>query len=316
MKPPESYEDILSEPNTAYLLYDNKKRSSVPYGVLITYGQRHWVRMLWARTRNLNRWSPVGTFVPDDLQLGAGELGQPADCSVRPADIRGKRGCISLLHVPNIGTIVPNMSTRAGTLSNILFSGSRRSILALLYGHADEQFYLREITRRAGTGIGATQRELRQLSAAGLIQDVRRGHQIYYQANRKNPIFAELKSILAKTSGIRDILLEVLSPLGGRIKLAFVYGSIARGEETSSSDVDLMVVGEVSFADVTSALSESEAKLGREVNPTVYGPREFRGKLAAKNHFLTAVAKEKKLFVMGDEREFRRLGQERLARRA
>jgi predicted nucleotidyltransferase len=208
------------------------------------------------------------------------------------------------------------MGTHVRTLSNILFSGSRRSILALLYGHADEQFYLREITRRARTGIGATQRELRQLSEAGLIQSVRRGHQIYYQANRKNPIFAELKSILAKTSGIRDILREVLTPFADRIKLAFVYGSIARGEETSSSDVDVMVVGDVSFADVASALSESDMKLGRELNPTVYGPREFREKLAAKNHFLSTVAKDKKLFVIGDEREFRRLGQERLARRA
>jgi predicted nucleotidyltransferase len=208
------------------------------------------------------------------------------------------------------------MGTSAGTLSNILFGQSRRSILALLYGHADEQFYLREISRRARTGIGATQRELRQLSEAGLIEGVRRGHQVYYQANRKNPIYAELKSILAKTSGIRDILYELLVPLASRIKLALVYGSVARGDERSSSDVDLMVVGDVSFADVVSALKESETKLGREVNPTVYGPGEFREKLAAKNHFLSTVAKEKKLFVMGDEREFRRLGQERLARRA
>jgi uncharacterized protein len=208
------------------------------------------------------------------------------------------------------------MGTRTGTLSNILFSGSRRSILALLYGHADEEFYLREITRRAETGIGATQRELRQLSEAGLIQDVRRGRQVYYQANRKNPIFVELKSILAKTSGIRGILHEALTSLKDRIKLAFVYGSIARGEEKASSDVDLMVVGETNFSDVVSALTKMETKLGREVNPTVYGPREFSEKLAAKNHFLSAVAKEKKLFVIGDEREFRRLGQERLARRA
>jgi predicted nucleotidyltransferase len=208
------------------------------------------------------------------------------------------------------------MGTRTGALSNILFSGSRRSILVLLYGHADEQFYLREIARRAGTGIGATQRELRQLSEAGLIQDFRRGRQVYYQANRKNPIFVELKSILAKTSGIRDILREALTSLKDRIKLAFVYGSIARGEEKASSDVDLMVVGEISFSDVVSTLAKIETKLGREVNPTVYGPREFREKLAAKNHFLSAVAKEKKLFVIGDEREFRRLGQERLARRA
>jgi len=103
--------------------------------------------------------------------------------------------------------------------------------------------------------------------------------------------------------------LRSLATLADRIKLAFVYGSITRGEETASSDVDLMVVGEVSFADVVSALGQIESKLGREVNPTVYGPREFREKLAAKNHFLSTVAKEKKLFLIGDEREFRRLGQ-------
>ena len=93
---------------------------------------------------------------------------------------------------------------------------------------------------------------------------MRRGHQIYYRANRKNPIFAELKSILTKTSGIRDILLEGFAPLEERIKLAFVFGSIARGEEKASSDVDLMVVGELSFTDVVSAIGQIEGKLARE----------------------------------------------------
>jgi uncharacterized protein len=213
------------------------------------------------------------------------------------------------------GTIVPNMGATPGAVSKVLFGQSRRSILVLLYGHADQQFYLREIARRAGTGIGATQRELEQLTQAGLIHRVRKAHQSYYQANRKNAIFSELKSILAKTSGIRDILLEGLTALQNQIKLAFVYGSIARGEETASSDVDLMVVGEVSFSDVVSALGKVEAKLGREINPAVYGPREFREKLTANNQFLSTVAKEKKLFVIGDERELRRLGQARLAGR-
>jgi uncharacterized protein len=208
------------------------------------------------------------------------------------------------------------MGTPIDILSKVLFGQSRRSILGLLYGHAEEQFYLREIARRAETGIGATQRELRQLSEAGLIQGICRGYQTYYRANRKNPIFGELKSILAKTSGIRDILHEVLAPLADQIKLAFVYGSIARGKETSASDIDLIVVGDVSFANVVSTLTQSEAKLGREINPTVYGQREFREKLAAKNHFLSTVVKEKKLFVIGNEREFHRLAQERLARRA
>src|SRR5467141_3636038 len=164
-----------------------------------------------------------------------------------------------LSFVPNIGTIVPGMGTQVLSLSKVLFGQSRRSILALLYCHADEQFYLREIARRAGTGIGATQRELGQLTDAGLIHRVRRGHQNYYQTNQKSPIFAELKSILAKTSGIRDILSEGLASLADRIKLAFVYGSIARGEEKASSDVDLMIVGEISFSDVVTALSRIEA---------------------------------------------------------
>jgi predicted nucleotidyltransferase len=201
------------------------------------------------------------------------------------------------------------MGTHRSTLSTVLFGRTRKSILGFLYGHAEEQFYLREIARKAETGLGATQREPAQLTGAELIHRVRRGNQVYYQANRKNPIFVELKSILAKTSGIRDILHEALSSLEDRIKLAFVYGSIARGEEKASSDVDLMIVGEVAFADVVAALAEIDSKLGREVNPTVYGPGEFREKLAAKNHFLSTVAKEKKLFVIGDEREFRRLGQ-------
>ena len=110
-----------------------------------------------------------------------------------------------------------------------------------------------------------------------------------------------LNLLTGETGSGKSILIDALSLLLG---------------EKASSDVDLMVVGEVSFADVVSALAQIETKLGREVNPTVYGPREFREKLVSKNHFLSTVAKEKKLFVIGDEREFRRLGQERLARRA
>jgi DNA-binding transcriptional ArsR family regulator len=109
---------------------------------------------------------------------------------------------------------------------------------------------LGEISRRAGTGIGATQRELGQLTDAGLLHRVQRGNQVFYQANRKSPIFVELKSILAKTSGMRDILHEALTSLKDRIKLGLLYGSIVRGEEKASSDVDLMVVGEISFSDV------------------------------------------------------------------
>lgn len=194
------------------------------------------------------------------------------------------------------------------SLSHVLFGQSRRSILGLLYGHADQEFYLRDLVRRAGTALGATQRELKQLADAGIVLRVQRGHQVYYQANRDNPIFAELKSILTKTVGAHDVVKDALMPLADRIRLAFIYGSVARQEERASSDIDLMVVGETGFNDVVSALGAAEKLLGREINPTVYSVREFCAKRKAKNHFLSTVLRQEKIFVIGDQHELARLG--------
>jgi len=178
----------------------------------------------------------------------------------------------------------------------------------LLYGHADQEFYLRDLVRKAGTSLGATQRELEQLTNAGIVNRIRRGRQVYYQANPRNPIFLELKSILTKTVGAHDVVKEALLPLADRVQLAIIYGSIARNEEKASSDVDLLVVGDVGFNEVVSSLGEAEKRLSREINPTVYQVEEFRAKRKAKNHFLSAVLRQKKVFVMGDENELRRLG--------
>ena len=204
-------------------------------------------------------------------------------------------------------TIVLEMST-VSPLGSLLFGETRRAILALLYGHSDEQFYLRELVRRTETALGAAQRELSLLTSGGLVQRVRRGNQLYYQANASNPIFAELKSILTKTTGVRDVIQKALEPLLARIKVAFVYGSVAKGEETVSSDIDLMVIGDVEFREVVSCLTDIENKLGREINPTVYPPEEYKNKLREKNHFLTSTLREKKIFVIGNEDELRRLG--------
>jgi predicted nucleotidyltransferase len=199
------------------------------------------------------------------------------------------------------------MSTPS-SLGQTLFGGTRRAILALLYGHSEQQFYLREVVRRTETALGAAQRELKQLTDAGLISRARRGNQVYYQANSANPIFAELKSILTKTAGIRDVLRQALEPVKDRVRVAFIYGSVAHGTERASSDIDVMVIGDIGFGEVTSHLSAVESKLGREINPTVYPPLEYVAKVKKRNHFLRSVLEQKKVFVVGDEHELRRLG--------
>jgi len=200
-------------------------------------------------------------------------------------------------------------------LAATLFSRNRRAVLGLLYGHPDEKFYLRQIVRLSGGGVGAVQRELRQLTEAGLLRRSVRGNQVNFQANPDCPIFAELKAILVKTAGVADVLRAALAPLAVRIPLAFIYGSVARGLQRAHSDVDLMVVGEVTFGEVVASLADAQTRLGREVNPTVYPVQELFAKLKAGHHFLKSILKREKIFLIGDDHELNRLVKERVAGR-
>lgn len=188
-------------------------------------------------------------------------------------------------------------------LTDVLFGQTRREVLGFLYSQPDKPFYLRELARHAGTGVGAVQREVVQLAEVGILRRSVRGNQVFYQANQNSPIFQELKSIISKTAGTHDILREALFPLRERIRVAFVYGSVARHEERANSDVDLMVVGEVPFTEIVAVTTPMQERLGREINPTVYPLAEFQSKLNAKNHFLKSVLRQKKLFILGDENE-------------
>jgi predicted nucleotidyltransferase len=213
--------------------------------------------------------------------------------------------------VPISGTIEPIMVTSRSpdSVSQLLFGSTRRQVLALLLGRPDERFYLREILRAVGGGSGAVQRELKQLVEAGLVQREERGHQVYFSANREAAIFSELQRIIEKTAGAVDVLrASLVALLGqGRVKLAFIYGSVASGKKTARSDVDLLIVGDVPLTELVPALRAAEARLGREVNPAVYPVKEFRDKVKRGTPFLKRILGGPKLFVAGDERELARM---------
>ena len=222
---------------------------------------------------------------------------------------------MALKIVPKRGTIVPEMSTAPykEDISQTLFGKTRRAVLSLLYSHVDEAFYLRQIVRVAGVGLGAVQRELKLLSDAGIIQRIVRGRQVYYQANPQCPVFEELKALVIKTVGIAAIVQAALAPLADRIRIAGIYGSIARSEEHRGSDVDLLVVGKVTFAEIVSALDQAQKTINREINPTVYPVDEFQSKLSAGHHFLSTIVEKPMFFLFGDKRELARLAKKRLA---
>lgn len=213
--------------------------------------------------------------------------------------------------MPVMGTIEPIMGTEANPdrVSRLLFGSTRREVLALLLGRPDERFYLREILRAVGGGSGAVQRELKQLVEVGLVEREARGHQVYFSANRDAAIFPELQGIVEKTAGAVDVLRTTLSLLlrQGRIEVALVYGSVASGSKTTRSDVDLLIVGDVTLAEVVPALRAAEVRLGREVNPTVYPVKEFRDRVKRGAPFLKRILAGPKLFVAGDDRVVGRL---------
>lgn len=183
----------------------------------------------------------------------------------------------------------------------------------MLYGRPDESFYLRQLVRAVGTGHGALQRELKRLTDMGIIVRRSQGNQVLFQANVQSPIFPEIKSLITKTVGIHDVIRSSLASLGTEIRIAFVYGSVARQRERANSDVDLMVLGNAPFGEIVSALGPAQRALGREINPTVFAVDEFRSKLASGNHFLRSVMKEKKLFILGTENELAKLASKQLA---
>jgi len=204
------------------------------------------------------------------------------------------------------------MRTKRAAIGDLLFGQTRGRVLALLYGAPDEAFFVRQIARQIETSVGSVQRELVLLDSAGLIERSVLGSQVFYRANRRHPVFSELKALLGKTLGIFQLLKAALAPLGAHIEFAFVYGSVARGEDTAASDIDLMVVGQVSLDEVLAAMSSLEKQLQRPVNPTIYSVPDLHQRLREGNHFLRSVEKSKKVFLIGNEDDFREAGAARL----
>jgi uncharacterized protein len=195
-----------------------------------------------------------------------------------------------------------NMATVS--IGNALFTKTQQKVLGLLFSKPDSSFYTNEIMRWADVGRGTVSRELNRMVSAGLLTATRLGNQNHYQANHGCPVYDELVGIVRKTFGVADIIRDSLKSLDDIIELAFIYGSIAKGEATSASDIDLMLIGKaLSYGQVMELLLPLEEPLGRTVNPTIFEKEEFVAKLNAGNSFVTRVMEQSKVMIKGTEND-------------
>lgn len=186
------------------------------------------------------------------------------------------------------------------SLSELLFPNQyRRKVLALLLMQPDQDMHLRELARQTQAAPGTLKKELDALCHVGLLLSERVGNQVRFQANTGHPVFAELQALLRKTAGLADVLRQALRPLEQHVELAFVFGSMASGGAHAGSDVDLLVVGDVTFAQVVEATYAAQQQLGREINPKVMTPTEWATKCAEGNPFVQELLTRPRLMLVG-----------------
>jgi predicted nucleotidyltransferase len=193
-------------------------------------------------------------------------------------------------------------------LMDLLFAGTRQKVLAELLLQPDADFHLRELARLTGSHAGTLARELDKLTEADLLLRTEQGNQVRYQVNRANPLFEDLASIFRKTHGAAAVLRDALASLAGHIQVALVFGSMARSAQSAGSDVDLLVVGDVGFAELVQALYPAQETLRREINPVLYSPAEFARRAKRGEAFVREISGKPVVFLMGDKDDLAELG--------
>ena len=201
-------------------------------------------------------------------------------------------------------SVKPPQTLRVASLADALFSTVQQRVLGLLFGHPERSFYASELIKLVGAGSGAVQREIARLEQSGLVTMHRSGAQKHYRANRKSPLFAELRSIARKTVSLAEPLRAALDPLRSQIAASFVYGSVAKRRDTAESDIDLLVLSDnLTYADVFRVLEPWNTRLGRSVNPTVYSRTEWMKRIKGGNAFVNRVLAQPKLWIIGSEHD-------------
>lgn len=194
--------------------------------------------------------------------------------------------------------------TQTASLAGALFTPVQQRVLGLLFGQPDRRFQSAELIRLAQGGTGGVHRQLKRLEASGLLTVTRSGNQLFYQANADSPIFEDLHGLISKTAGLAEPLRRALAAHAQTITAAFVYGSVAKGTDRATSDIDLMVLSDsLSYSEAFGSLQTVEAELGRPVNPTVMRSATWRAKRAKKDSFVSRIATQPRIFVLGSDHD-------------
>ncbi|MFO8184633.1 MAG: nucleotidyltransferase domain-containing protein [Candidatus Aegiribacteria sp.] len=194
-------------------------------------------------------------------------------------------------------------------LTQLFGSGTRARVIEWLFMHPDETYYVRQLSEILELDSTNLSKELDKLYQLGILSRMKSGNQKHYSANQESPIYVDLRNIVIKTSAIAESLRVLLEPIRDRIEIAFIYGSFASGSFSKSSDLDLLVVGDIDYHELVALVRKFSKEIGREVNISCFTSREFIGKFREKG-FIWRISQGMKIFVIGGDDELRNMGKE------
>lgn len=190
------------------------------------------------------------------------------------------------------------MKDSSSSLADALFSKGQQRVIGRLFA-LDAEHSVNELVRLSGGGWGGVEREVARLVAAGILSERRLGNQRRVRANPDSPVYPELRALADKLLGTPVILRRVLATFGPRIRSAFIYGSYAKGTDRSSSDIDLLVVGDCDYSALAGKIAGAGKRIGRAVSVRLYAPREFDALLASRDPFIASVMRGPRIEIQG-----------------
>jgi len=177
----------------------------------------------------------------------------------------------------------------------------RKEIIGIYFSHPEKKYYIRQLAKIIKKPAAYVRKALLKLQEEGLLISEFQGKERYFYLNKENPLYAEIKKIVAKTMGAEGLLRKSLQKMG-RIEVAFIFGSFAREKEDGQSDIDLMILGNPKEDKLVLAIVKLEKELNREINYHIYNPEEFNKKIKRKESFINSIIRHPKIFIIGDEK--------------
>lgn len=193
-------------------------------------------------------------------------------------------------------------------LEQLFTSKARIKVLeTFLVTSSDTEVHIRELARELNTSPPHIMKVLESLTMLGILTKIRRGNMVFYKLNKSSTIAEDIKRILLKTESLGYELQKILKETDGRnIRYALIYGSFAKGTEVTSSDIDLLVIGDIDEDEVVKTVLKAQKRIGREINYIVWSEEEFSGKIRGETTLLREIAKTPVIMLIGDEHEFKR----------